>query len=258
MTLLVIPMAGHGSRFKAAGYATPKPLLPLGDWKMFEVVLANLYDSSLTEAILVTMEGMISDSRLRELGSSSGLNIRQVCLRDRTDGAARTVAAALESLAFAALDEKLIVANSDQFIDAPLAALYSSLGPMRSSILTMEDDDPKWSYARLGPEGNVDLVVEKKAISRFATCGVYGFSSCSTFLSGFMKMIAADARVNGEFYVAPVYNFLPSGETTSIINLGPVGSVMHGLGIPSDYETFLDSEVLSKAVKVTTDLFSPN
>lgn len=257
MTLLVIPMAGHGSRFKAAGYTTPKPLLPVGNWSMFEVVLANLYDSSLTEAILVTMDGMVADSRLQELSDVSGLNIRQLRLRTRTDGAATTVAAALNSLPLASSDRKLIVANCDQYIDADLASLHASLGPMRSSILTMEDNDPKWSYARLGRDGKVDLVEEKKVISPYATSGVYGFSSCSVFLSGYKKMTAANCRVNGEFYVAPVYNFLPSEEAVSIINLGPVGSVMHGLGIPSDYETFLESGVLSKAVQATSDLFAP-
>ena len=42
MINIVIPMAGLGSRFSKAGYQLPKPLLPVFDRPMIEVVIENL------------------------------------------------------------------------------------------------------------------------------------------------------------------------------------------------------------------------
>ena len=42
MLNIVIPMAGLGSRFVDAGYAQPKPLIPVFGRPMIELVVANL------------------------------------------------------------------------------------------------------------------------------------------------------------------------------------------------------------------------
>ena len=42
MINIVIPMAGFGSRFSAAGYALPKPLIPVHGVPMIELVVNNL------------------------------------------------------------------------------------------------------------------------------------------------------------------------------------------------------------------------
>ncbi|RYE62884.1 MAG: glycosyl transferase family 2, partial [Rhizobiaceae bacterium] len=42
MLNIVVPMAGHGSRFAKAGYTLPKPLLPVHDVAMIRLVIENL------------------------------------------------------------------------------------------------------------------------------------------------------------------------------------------------------------------------
>ena len=39
---ILVPMAGHGSRFAKAGYALPKPLLPTHGRPMIERVVDNI------------------------------------------------------------------------------------------------------------------------------------------------------------------------------------------------------------------------
>jgi hypothetical protein len=54
---------------------------------------------------------------------------------------------------------------------------------------------------------------------------------------------------NGEYYVGPAYSYLKNlGYKAKTFNLGEVNSVMYGLGIPSDLEVFLNSEVSRRAV----------
>ena len=55
-------------------------------------------------------------------------------------------------------------------------------------------------------------------------------------------MIAGERRVNGEFYVAPVYNeLIAEGGRVVFHNVGAVGDGMYGLGTPEDLEQFLAS-----------------
>jgi hypothetical protein len=55
-------------------------------------------------------------------------------------------------------------------------------------------------------------------------------------------MIAAGARVNGEFYVAPTYNWMiERGGAVGYFNVGSEGAGMHGLGTPADLAAFVAS-----------------
>ena len=53
-------------------------------------------------------------------------------------------------------------------------------------------------------------------------------------------MIAQNQRVNGEFYVAPVYNAcIEQGARIGIWNIGTETNGMYGLGTPADLDLFL-------------------
>ena len=54
-------------------------------------------------------------------------------------------------------------------------------------------------------------------------------------------MIEKDIRVNGEFYVSPVYNEMI--EDGKKIRFKDVGVKMHGLGTPEDLEAFLKTDL---------------
>ena len=45
MLNIVVPMAGAGSRFAVAGYAAPKPLIPVHSVPIIKVVIDNLTPS---------------------------------------------------------------------------------------------------------------------------------------------------------------------------------------------------------------------
>ena len=71
-------------------------------------------------------------------------------------------------------------------------------GGARSEVVVRRSDAAGW----------VTRVVEKQVISDEATVGIYNFRRGRDFVSGADQMIAKNLRVNGEFYVAPVYNEL--------------------------------------------------
>ncbi len=109
------------------------------------------------------------------------------------------------------------------------------------SILTFTDTEknPKWSFARINNEALVVEVQEKKAISEFATVGIYFFTKGSDFVNGAIDMIINNDRVNNEFYTCPVYNYLiKEGKQIGIYNIE--FNQMHGLGTPDDLEKYLN------------------
>lgn len=252
MLTIVIPMAGRGSRFADAGYALPKPLLPLHGVPMIEAVVRNLAPSEPARFVFICRREHLAaygfERRLRD--AAPGCEI--VAIDAVTEGAACTVL-----LAEHAIDpgDVLVIANSDQWVDHTMDA---HLAVMRDAgldgvIMTMTADDPKWSFVELDERTRVTNVVEKVVVSDEATVGIYTFARGGDFIRAAKAMIAADERVNGEFYVAPVYNrLIAAGAAIGIDNIGAEGAGMYGLGIPADYEAFLALPLSRRAAGVAS------
>jgi hypothetical protein len=114
--------------------------------------------------------------------------------------------------------------------------------------MTMPSQDPKWSYVGFSESGLVQQVVEKKVISDEATVGIYNYRKGRDFVRAASRMVAEGNRQNGEFYVAPAYDYLIS-EGARIVTRN-VGDAMHGIGIPTDLESFVQTEVCKRATGV--------
>ena len=248
---IVIPMAGAGSRFASAGYTDPKPLIPVHDTPMIKVVIDNLRPASRdSRFIFICQRAHVAAYGLRAKFAAWAPGCEIVEIDGLTEGAACTV------LAAAALidDERpLMIANSDQYVDCDIDDYLSGMDRrgLDGLIMTMKANDPKWSFVGLDALGMVTTVVEKKVISDEATVGIYNFRHGRDFVAGARAMIAANERVNGEFYVAPVYNALiKAGARIGIHNIGTDGAGMHGLGIPADLLAFLKLPVSQVAVGV--------
>jgi len=115
-------------------------------------------------------------------------------------------------------------------------------------IMTFRADHPKWSYVRFGSDGSVVEVVEKVVVSNEATVGIYNFRHGRDFVGAADRMIAENGRVNGEFYVAPVYNhIIADKKAIAIFNVGEEGAGMYGLGVPGDLDRFLADPISSRS-----------
>lgn len=256
MIHLVLPMAGKGSRFRTAGYHVPKPLINVGGWRMFEVVLANLWSPLITRITLVCQSELEDQIDASWLAKKLNVEVKIRTLPETTNGPATTVALALEDRQ-PSQSRRLIVANTDQYLDTDMHQIIRGFTESGSHLIVgMEAHDSKWSFVTLNEETQkVDLVREKELISKFATSGIYMFSSETDFLSGYKQMVDAEDYTNGELYVAPIYNYLEVG-STNYINLGEVDTVFCGLGTPEDLENFLNGPVLAKAIYQTRKVFS--
>lgn len=238
MLNIVVPMAGRGSRFANAGYKMPKPLIDVDGKYMIEVVSNNIRPSCPHRFIYLCLEEHIKkyDLETRLNGISPGCII--VPVREVTEGAACTVLLAEK---YIDNEEPLMTANSDQYIDTDINNYLEKQDGMDGLIMTMYADDFKWSFIRFDEDMLVREVREKEVISNEATVGIYNFAHGADYVEYAHKMIEANERVNGEFYVAPVYNqMIKAGKRIAFYNIGSVNDGMYGLGAPEDLEAFLN------------------
>lgn len=247
MLNIVVPMAGHGSRFAKAGYELPKPLIPIHGYAMIWLIINNLRPRQHHRFIFICLQEHVDRFQVDRLlkGWAPGCEI--VPVDQVTDGAACTVLLAKELINNG---DDLMIANSDQWVDIDINTYLKAMDTLGADglIMTMWADDPKWSFVRLNAEGRVVEVVEKQVISNEATVGIYNFRRGVDFVAAAEAMIKKGLRVNGEFYVAPVYNeLIAQGRLVGYFNIGKVGKGMYGLGIPSDLELFLNSPVSLRA-----------
>lgn len=224
-------------RFKLAGYELPKPLIDVAGKPMIERVIDNLdcLPRSYTNPVrwvFVCREPEVY-RKLWELVPGC-----YVVTCDVTEGAACTCLLARHRCPD---DEPLLIANCDQLVD------LLNLGPFTrieedAGILTMNrEDDLRWSYVQTDGELQITKVAEKKQISNRATCGIYWFKKAGDFFDAVNRMVAANDRVNGEFYVAPAINYLISdGKYVREYPIELFGGTFHGLGTPEDLETYLN------------------
>src|SRR5262249_52806195 len=88
----------------------------------------------------------------------------------------------------------------------------------------------------------------KVVVSEEATVGIYNFARGADYVRAADSMIRRDLRVNGEFYVAPVYNeLIESGAEIGYRNIGRVERDVFGLGTPADLDVFIAAPVSGQA-----------
>ena len=248
MLNIVLPIAGRGSRFVAAGYELPKPLIPVHGVPMIELVVENVRPAVPHRFIFLALEEHLQQLGLRAALERAAPGCGIVPVAQVTEGAACTVLLARHLIDS---DEPLMLANSDQWVDVQIDEYLTSMETPYADglIMTMEAHDPKWSFVGLDAARWVTRVVEKEVISAEATVGIYNFRRGRDFVSAADQMIAQNLRVNGEFYVAPVYNeLIARGARIAIHNVGRDGAGMYGLGTPADLERFLTTPISRRAI----------
>ncbi len=245
---IVIPMAGRGSRFQEAGFALPKPLIPVHGKPMIQVVINNLRPQGDHRFIFLCLQEHLDKYEMDEILSLLAPNSEIVTVDRVTEGAACTVLLAKN---FIDNDNPLMIANSDQWVNININDYLAAQNKNNADglIMTMWADDPKWSFIRLDERGLPLEVVEKEVVSNEATVGIYNFLRGADYVRAAEAMIAKNLRVNNEFYVAPCYNqLIEEGRKIVYYNVGREYDGMYGLGIPSDLEKFEKNPVSKIAV----------
>lgn len=236
---IIIPAAGEGSRFTKAGWKKPKPFIDVDGRPMLNHVIENVVPDGSGVTLLLRKTHIQAHPNIVKHFETTGANILPI--ENLTEGTACTVLLARKVFDN---DSPMMVANSDQLVNFNVSDYVSDCinRGLDGSILVFRDPsmDPKWSFAKVDDQGLVTEVIEKKPISDLATVGIYLFRRGRDFVSAAADMVAANDRVNGEFYTCPVYNYMiANGARIGVYEVEM--DAMFGLGTPDDLGRFLDA-----------------
>lgn len=226
---IVVPMVGEGSRFKKYGYDTIKPLIDCNGIPMVQFAINSLNIEG--NYVFVVRNSHYEECNLDKVLKDIKSDCKIIRVDEITEGATCSVLLAKE---YIDNNQPLIILNSDQAFEYNSNLLIENKDD--GCILVFNSDHPKWSYAKLKKDGYVSEVAEKVVISNLATVGGYYWKRGSDFVKYANHMIRKNIRVNGEFYVCPVYNeAIEDNKKISTIKVDK----MIPLGTPEDLKCYL-------------------
>ena len=231
---VIIPMAGAGSRFKAAGYTFPKPIIDVMGKPMIQLVVESLNVKA--NFIYIVQKEHREKYNLDALLGLITPNCKIVEVNGLTEGAACTLLLAKEHINNG---NPILISNSDQYIEWDSNEFFYKMNESDADggIVTFKATHPKWSFAKLDKLNNITEVAEKKPISDNATAGFYYWKKGSDFVDYAEQMIEKNIRVNNEFYTCPVYN--EAIQDKKIIKNFKIEK-MWGLGTPEDLSYYIE------------------
>jgi len=198
--IIVIPMAGEGSRFPKNLFPLQKPLLTCHGVTLLEYSLRSLPVPIASKVVFVMLKAQL-DSRLTDLISQlcGGAPHEIVYLDKKTRGQAETIYQAIKDYP---VDEELLVHNCDTALNSNWILEANAQG----LIFTFKSQSLAYSYAKTNDNGAVIQVAEKEVISTNASSGTYWFQSVQLFLRSYNSYLVK--QHNSELFVAPIYQEL--------------------------------------------------
>lgn len=248
-TNIVIPMAGLGKRFSDCGYELPKPFLPLGERMMIQAVINNLLGiNGINHGSQFYFTFVVNSKQLdvNKLSEAISLILHrrdyQIIEIDYTpQGPAES---ALIGVTKTDIQSPLIITNCDQIIEDfnfEMFKKFCEVNNVDGALGTFHSSSPKNSYVKLSDSNEIIDVKEKDVISNVATNGLHWWRKGLYFIESVNQMKRNKDVVNGEYYVAPSYNYMIQRG----MKVMPYSFNMHyPIGTPKDYEAYKKSRNL--------------
>jgi NDP-sugar pyrophosphorylase family protein len=241
----LLPMAGAGARFRVAGYAEPKPLVPVAGRPMVERALDSLPPASRWVAVCqaehLRHSGLLPALR----GRGPDRSVETLAVDGLTAGQASTCLLARDMVDAGA---PLFIAPCDTafvYDEARWAALAAN--PEVDAVAWTFRNHPhanrnpgQYGWVQAGAGGAVTGVSVKIPLSADprddpGITGAFWFRQARWFFEAAEALMAQDRRVNGEFYVDSVLGLLvEQGRQVRLFD------VRHYVcfGTPDDVRTF--------------------
>ena len=247
---ILIPMAGAGARFFEKGYLTHKPLLPLTSRHNLEtvpLVVAAVRDLPVdleredVNLLFIVRDFHIADDVDRKILAYLP-NAQFIVIDALTDGQARTCLYAREQFD---TDEALMIAACDNGMDVSCELFMTQTHQADALIFTFRGNEAvtekpeSYGWVQTENERVTSVSIKRPLSTRpmedHAVVGAFWFKRGRDFFSAADQMIENDDRINGEFYVDQVFQYLLSGKcNVSVVEIERYLC----WGTPEDYEIY--------------------
>lgn len=249
-------MAGRYQRFRDAGYATPKFVLPYRGKTTLEHVVGEMVNSPGGKGVFGRVV-LVANERDRASAGEVSRVLECLGLADRshvawvpdTKGQAHTASLGVDVLervwGMRELETPVLFHNIDTILmgrDYRAIAAEFACG-VDGYVDCIDSDKPQYSYVRTQPGSNAAVEVrEKVVISRNATTGLYGFASGAKY-----RRWAAGVDYANEFYISDVYRAMLREGRRIVVNTSHAGHETIIVGTPAEYEALTTPEEIAAA-----------
>ena len=230
---ILMPMGGLGSRFTAAGYKTPKPLIDVDGKPMFMRALDSFSPLADLINIFVLRQDQIDAYRIDQQIRMTLPDARFAALTTDTRGAVESCLLAKDLIDDAL---PLIVADCDIYFQSQAYFEKIRAGGFDGLLLTFKANDPRYSYVEIDESGHALRTAEKVVISDHAILGGYYFANGKLFKELAREFVGQPLPEGlKEYFVSHLFNML-------IGRNGTVGTadveVMHIFGTPEELSAY--------------------
>ncbi len=205
--IVLIPMAGAGSRFRKTHGTMPKPLIDVNGLTLIEHSIKSFNIDAKFIFITRKFDDPAHNQQLTELLKNLRPESIEIQVDQLTLGACQTCLAARDHLDN---DEPLFIYNCDQLINwNPMDFLnFIEHHDNDGAVVLYRNTDPKNSFAEI-TDGKISRLVEKKAISDHALIGFHYWKHGKDFVQSADRLVE-NFHISGkpECYVSETYNYL--------------------------------------------------
>lgn len=232
MTLNILQLcAGKGSRF--ADYSdVPKPFIDVNGKQMFTYALDSL---SIDNDADVRYHFLFQESHIEKYSPNYKDGIIS-SIDYYTDGAATSASYVIKDSEY--INEPWLIADCDFVLDLDFDLLLERTTDCSVVLVQPSQWDKKSSYSCVDNNMRVYGIAEKQPISKFRNTGQYHFQSGKLFMEAYDFFKASDLTSEGEFYIAPLYNYIiQSGNIVQAFEVNDFNPI----GTPKDYLGYVDA-----------------
>lgn len=216
----VVLAGGEGRRLRPYTMVLPKPLLPVGNHSILEIILRQLARCGFEEAVLAVgylaelIETFVGD------GSRFGINVRYV----RESGRLGTAAPVAH---IDGLPDAVLVMNGDVLTDLDYSAIlqhHEDSGAKATIAVTRRTLEIEFGVVETDEAGMLTNLVEKPSLSHLISTGINVLSADA------IAMIPREGHFDLPDLVHALRN---AGEPVAVFEMG---GTWLDIGRPSDYE----------------------
>lgn len=231
MTLNILQLcAGKGSRF-ADFTETPKPFIDVNGKQMFTYALDSL---NIPEGTDVRYHLLFQEKHVSTYNPQYK-DATVYSIDYYTDGAATSASHVIANSEY--IDEQWLIVDCDFVLNLDFNSFRSETVDRSVILVEPSQWDKKSSYSCVDETMRVHGVAEKQPISKFRNTGQYHFQSGTIFMEAYNFFKNSDMTSEGEFYIAPLYNYIiQSGKTVKAFEVNKFNPI----GTPKDYLGFIN------------------
>ena len=174
---------------------------------LLERIVGNTKSIANTKYIYCFLNSDAQKYHLDKVVSLFSLDAQSVFVPEQTNGSACTALLAACQLDQAA---ELLIISANELVDEDLGARINDFRKRRldAGTLTFQSIHPRYSFVTLNEENLVTEAAQRQPISSCATTGIFWYARTADFVAGTQNLIRKGFCVDGNYFVAPVFNEL--------------------------------------------------